>query len=207
VGQGDLNLRFRIALGVLLAAVILVRVGPQLRSLQPVEKRRLESGWNVAIRSLVGLAGFTLLFIYLLKPEWLAWAALPIPGAVRWLGLAAGAAGTAGLILVHRELGRNFSATLEIRAGQMLVTSGPYRWVRHPMYTTLFLVMFSSFLLSANWLIGALWIGGFTAVVVTRLPNEEAAMEAAFGDRFRAWGDHTGRLLPKLRKPKLRRQT
>ena len=193
-----MDAEFRIALGILMAAVLLVRVPAHLRSFQPAEKRRLEGTLNIALRTLTALAGFALLLVYLSKPEWIAWAALPIPSALRWLGGAVGAGSIAGLIWIHSELGRNFSATLEIRADQVLVTSGPYRWVRHPMYAALFLIVFSFFLLSANWLIGAVWIGGFTAVVVSRLAKEEAAMESKFGDQYRAWAARTGRLLPRL---------
>jgi protein-S-isoprenylcysteine O-methyltransferase Ste14 len=190
---------FRIALGILTAALVLVRTPPQLRAMHAAEKRQLESRWNIALRTLAGLAGLALLLVYLWRPEWIAWAALPIPDALRWLGAAIGAGGVAGLIWVHRELGRNFSATLEIHADQVRVTSGPYRWVRHPMYTTLFLIVFSFFLLSANWLMGAMWIGSFTAVVRSRIAKEDAAMESQFGERYRAWAERTGRLVPRLR--------
>jgi protein-S-isoprenylcysteine O-methyltransferase Ste14 len=195
-----MDLGFRIAVGILAVAVFLVRTPPQLRSLEATEKLRLEGKLNIASRTLAGLAGITLLVLYLVKPVWIDWAALPIPSPLRWLGAAVGAGGIAGLMWVHRGLGRNFSATLEVRAEQVLVTSGPYRWVRHPMYTTLFLIVSSFFLLSANWLIGAVWIGGLTAVVASRISNEDAAMEAKFGDSYRAWAARTGRLVPLIRR-------
>jgi protein-S-isoprenylcysteine O-methyltransferase Ste14 len=49
----------------------------------------------------------------------------------------------AGLVLMMwsaRSLGRNLTALPEPAAGGELVTSGPYRWVRHPMYTAVFLL-------------------------------------------------------------------
>jgi len=193
------EVKFRIALAVLAAAVLAVRLPRQARSFAGGEKRRLESRLNIFLRSIAGLAGFVLVIVYLLEPEWIGWAALPLPDGLRWLGAASGAAGIAGLIWVHRELGRNFSAILEVRADQTLVTSGPYRWVRHPMYATLYLIVLAFFLLSANWLIGALWIGSFTVVLASRLAREEAAMEAEFGQEYRAWAARTGRLLPRLR--------
>jgi len=190
---------FRIALGALVVAILLVRTPPQLRSLETTERQRLESRWNIALRSVAGLVGIALLLAYLWKPRTIAWAALPIPGAIRWLGVAIGVSGIAGLMWVHRELGRNFSGTLEVQKDQVLVTSGPYHWVRHPMYTAMLLIVFSFFLVSANWLIGAVWIGSLAAVVMSRLRREDAAMEVRFGAQYRTWAAHTGRLLPRLR--------
>jgi len=192
------EVKFHIALALLVAAVLAVRLPPQARSYAGGEKHRLESRLNIVLRSIAGLAGFALLIVYLVEPEWIGWAALPLPDGLRWLGVASGAAGIAGLIWVHRALGRNFSPTLEVRADQSLVTSGPYRWVRHPMYTTLCLIVVSFFLVSANWSIGALWIGSLTAVLVSRVAREETAMEAEFGQEYRVWAARTGRLWPRL---------
>jgi len=193
-----LDTPFRIALGILAAAVFAVRIPAQVRSFQPVEKRQLEGKLNLALRALAGFGGMALLIVYLAKPAWIAWAALPLPPAIRWIGGLTAVFAIALLAWVHRELGRNFSATLEIRSDQVLVTTGPYQWVRHPMYTAFILIVLSFFLLSANWLIGAIWIGSLAAVLLSRVSKEEAAMEATFGDRYRAWARQTGRLVPPL---------
>ncbi len=193
-----MDTQYRIAFGILAAATLLVRTLFQIRSLRTTEKLQLESRLNIGLRTLGGLTGLMLLLIYLWKPKWIAWASLPIPDALRWSGTAFGATGVVGLIWVHRELGRNFSGTLEIQADQVLVTSGPYQWVRHPMYTTLFLIIFSFFLLSANWLIGIMWIGGFAAVITSRVAKEDAALESKFGGQYHAWAARTGAFFPRL---------
>jgi protein-S-isoprenylcysteine O-methyltransferase Ste14 len=54
------------------------------------------------------------------------------------------------------------------------------------------------FLLSANWLIGLTGIVGITSVIASRLKREEALMIEKFGDRYRAYIEHTGRFLPRL---------
>lgn len=194
----DADAGFRLTVGLLAVAILLVRIPPQLRSFKRTERNQLEGKWNIALRALAGLSGVALLVLYIWKPGSIAWAALPIPAVLRGVGAATAAIGIAGLMWVHRELGQNFSATLEIRSDQILVTSGPYRWVRHPMYTAFLLIVFSFFLLTANWLIGAIWIGALTAVLVSRIGKEDAAMEATFGDQYRAWAQRTGRLVPPL---------
>src|SRR5215472_14545224 len=195
-----MDLRFRVALALLIVALIVVRVPRQLTAMREAsDERRVEGTLNVLLRSIAGLVGFMLLAIYLIKPQWLARTGLGLPDVLRWFGVVVGASGIGGLIWIHRELGRNFSGTLRTSADQSLVTSGPYHWVRHPMYTAFFLIVFSFFLISANWLLGAVWIGALIAVVVSRVPKEDAAMEARFGDHYRKWANTTGRFLPRLR--------
>ncbi|HYB90653.1 MAG TPA: isoprenylcysteine carboxylmethyltransferase family protein [Candidatus Binataceae bacterium] len=189
---------FRLALATLLALTAAIRVYYQAQSFESGRGSEEFEGWlNVTLRSIAGLAGFAALITYLVSPARMAWAALPLPGWLRWLGAPVGAVGVAGLWRVHRELGRNFRGTLHLRPEHRLVTSGPYRWVRHPMYTAIYAILISFLLLSANWFIGGGFIAVFTAVIVSRLPREEAVMTARFGDEYRAYMARTGRLLPR----------
>ena len=105
---------------------------------------------------------------------------------------------------VQWALGSNFSTTLHVRDEHTLVTHGPYRWVRHPMYAVLYVHMVALFLISANWLIGGALLLVLTLVVAVRLGKEEAVMVEKFGDEYRAYMERTGRLLPRV-SPGLRR--
>jgi len=195
-----MDLRFRVALALLVVALIAVRMPRQLAAKKGTsDERRVEGTLNVVLRSIAGLVGFMLLAVYLIMPQWLGRTGLGLPDVLRWFGVVVGVSGLGGLIWIHRELGRNFSGTLRTSADQSLVTSGPYHWVRHPMYTAFFLIVFSFFLISANWLLGAVWIGALSVVVASRMPKEDTAMEARFGDHYRLWAQSTGRFLPRLR--------
>jgi len=55
---------------------------------------------------------------------------------------------------VHHVLGPNSSSTLNIRANHTLVTGGPYRWVRHPMYTAFYVLHLATILATANLFLG-----------------------------------------------------
>ena len=77
---------------------------------------------------------------------------------------------------------------------------GPYRWVRNPMYTSIYIILISFFLVSANWLIGLTWLAGYTGLMISRVPKEETLMEQQFGDEYGAWAARTGRFLPRIRK-------
>ena len=78
----------------------------------------------------------------------------------------------------------------------MLVTGGPYRWVRHPMYTTSFVWAAAFLLITANWLIGGAWFSlGMVAVALT--DQEEATLLARFGEAYRVYQRRTRRFLPR----------
>jgi protein-S-isoprenylcysteine O-methyltransferase Ste14 len=99
----------------------------------------------------------------------------------------------------HRTLGRHWSGILELRENHRLISSGPYRHIRHPMYTGFFMMLSGVALLSANLLIALLQIGAFTATYLARVADEEAMMLDRFGDEYRGYMRRTGRLLPRLR--------
>ncbi len=76
--------------------------------------------------------------LYVIAPRRIMWAAVPMPPWSRWVGAALGIVTLPLLLWTHHALGKNWSGALEIKGQQTLITSGPYRWVRHPMYTTFF---------------------------------------------------------------------
>jgi protein-S-isoprenylcysteine O-methyltransferase Ste14 len=83
-------------------------------------------------------------------------------------------------------------------AGAGLRTQGPYAWVRHPMYSALFLMGLGWLLLTANWFIGAPLMIGMIVVVFMRVENEEGVLIDLFGDEYREYMQRTGRFLPLL---------
>jgi len=93
-----------------------------------------------------------------------------------------------------------FDTTLHVREGHTLVTHGPYGWVRHPMYTALFLFGAGTFILAANWLVGLPLIVGVSLVVLSRVKHEEAVLADQFGDEYRAHARRAGRFLPPVRR-------
>lgn len=129
----------------------------------------------------------------------LAFADLPLPAWLRLAGFGLGLLGIALFWWVHATLGRNFSPRLDLRADHVLVTSGPYAYVRHPMYTVSLALIVAYGLLSGNWML-LLVPGLFMSLLVAiRLPDEEAMMLQRFGPQWQAWAARTGRLLPRLR--------
>ncbi len=159
---------------------------------------RKEEGLVFAIvLRLAGLGLWLATFAYLIEPRWIAWAALPLPAALRWSGAVVGAISCGLMFWTLTNLGKNLTDTVVTRAGAYLVTSGPYRWVRHPFYVTAALLMTSVTLLSANTLIGACSLVILTMLAI-RTPKEEQNLIERFGDEYRNYIDKTGRFVPRL---------
>jgi protein-S-isoprenylcysteine O-methyltransferase Ste14 len=93
-------------------------------------------------------------------------------------------------------LGDNWSPVLEIRSEHTLVDSGPYRWVRHPMYSDMGLWVVSFVLVTANWFYAITLCAGLAALLIVRIPDEEKLMEAQFGEQYRRYMSRTKRLIP-----------
>jgi protein-S-isoprenylcysteine O-methyltransferase Ste14 len=138
------------------------------------------------------------MIVYIIRPEWMAWSSVALPMWLAWVGSFAGVASTVLLVWSHVELGDNFSGGVKVRTSHQLVTSGPYRWVRHPMYTAFILLGMAWFFLWGNWFISGLWLGATALAIATRLNDEEAMMLREFGAEYEAYSRSTGRLFPGL---------
>jgi protein-S-isoprenylcysteine O-methyltransferase Ste14 len=98
----------------------------------------------------------------------------------------------------HRQLGHNWSVTLEIRDGHSLVTDGLYRYVRHPMYSSFWLWAAAQALLLPNWVAGLSGLVGVGLLYFGRVGAEEALMQKVFGDEYRTYAERTGRVIPRI---------
>ena len=98
----------------------------------------------------------------------------------------------------HKDLGRQFSPTLEIKTSHELITSGVYKRIRHPMYTAVLLTSISQLLLLGNWIAGPAYLVGFLFLYFSRINKEEALMLEQFGEQYSAYIHATNRLFPKF---------
>jgi protein-S-isoprenylcysteine O-methyltransferase Ste14 len=113
---------------------------------------------------------------------------------VQVLGVALCGVGIAFAIWARMHLGRNWSGTPSIKEEHELVTSGPYRFVRHPIYTGMILALFGSALVT-----GALWFIVFlflTANFLYRIPVEERYMMQLFPNQYPEYRKRTKALIP-----------
>lgn len=98
----------------------------------------------------------------------------------------------------HKDLGTNWSVTLQLREQHRLVKDGVYRRIRHPMYTSLFLHAIAQALLLPNGIAGPAYLIAFTLMFALRLGPEEKMMLDRFGPEYEAYRGETKRLIPFL---------
>jgi protein-S-isoprenylcysteine O-methyltransferase Ste14 len=110
---------------------------------------------------------------------------------VMWAGL--------GLrIWAIRVLGHSFRTTVEVDPGQQVVDRGPYRWIRHPSYTGILLIVAGLGLAYGNWLSLALLLVLSAAGLLPRIAVEERVLTSTLGRPYAEYRTHTKRLVPGL---------
>ncbi len=114
------------------------------------------------------------------------------------VGIVVFSAGEALRVWARATLGRYFTYAVMTSRDQPVITSGPYRFVRHPSYTGVLLIALGVGLAFANWL-------GLAAIAVATLAGlryrihvEERALLEDLGERYAAFAEHRKRLIPSV---------
>jgi len=189
---------FRVILIVGLVTVLPLAVYHRVKAHWTGEKldRRQEGLFLLISIRLLGTVGMLGLLAFLIDPAWMAWSSVPVPVPLRWTGVGLGIAAAVLLIWTFRNLGKNLTDTVVTRKEHTLVTTGPYRWVRHPFYVAFALAALANSLVTANW-----FLFGTSSVVfvllVVRTSIEEAKLIERFGDDYREYMRRTGRFVPR----------
>ena len=138
------------------------------------------------------------MFIYILLPEWIFWAHLDLHIFIRWVGLVVAGVSCGLLVWIHYTLGRQYAAKLATQTEHALIEVGPYKKVRHPMYTVFILFSLAVALISSNSLL-------LIFAILIAVPfhwisrNEERMLTDEFGEEYQSYMKRTGRFLPPIR--------
>jgi protein-S-isoprenylcysteine O-methyltransferase Ste14 len=140
-------------------------------------------------------------FCFLSRPElrygWLGSRFISYSLAQQWIGFFVAAAGVAVAFWARWHLGSNWSGVVTLKEGHELIRTGPYRAIRHPIYTGILLAM-----LGTAVAIGE--VRALIAVAVTWLSfyqkarREESFLSEEFGTSFVEHCKHTGMFLPRF---------
>ena len=188
---------FHISFAIAFFAFIAIRVTYHRKAKRSRQDVKFNEGkLNMAVRAFLGLGYIGALLVYIFYPALFEWAEISLPIWVRWFGLVFSVLSVGLIWWVQWALDVQFDTTLHHQTDHRLITHGPYRWVRHPMYTTLFLMGLGWLLLTVNWFIGAPLMVGIIIIVNFRVKNEEAMLLDLFGDEYQDYMKHTGRYLP-----------
>ena len=160
--------------------------------------RSRDGTWPLILMRIVGLALWLPLIAYVINPDSVAGLRMSLPVGVRIAALIVLVINSVLTFWMFRNLSTNISPVQEAREHATLITSGPYRYIRHPLYTFGFILLLALTGLTALWwvLVGVV---PFLIFILWRTPHEEAKLIEVFGDAYRNYMQHTGRFLPKLR--------
>ncbi len=190
---------FRAVALAIFVSLFLIGMYHRIRARQPDEKiSRKEEGRPIMILlRLFGLGFWMGVIVSLIHPPWMGWSTFPLSPWFRWTGATLGAVSVPVFYWVFTSLGKNVTDTVVTRKGAALVTHGPYRWVRHPLYSVAALFLPAFGLLLANWFILLMGMLGLILLAI-RTPIEEAKLIEKFGDEYREYMKCTGRFIPRL---------
>ena len=115
--------------------------------------------------------------------------------AVQWMAAILCIAGLVFCVWARATLGRNWSGTITLKEGHELIERGPYRLVRHPIYTGLLAMFLATAIRSGH-------PGGIVAVIFAfasfwiKLGEEEKLMLQQFPDQYRSYQQRVKRIIP-----------
>jgi protein-S-isoprenylcysteine O-methyltransferase Ste14 len=158
--------------------------------------RRRESNWLRPV-----ILGIVLLAVVLRGTRrahgWLTTAVIPGAWVRYWAGVALVVAGLGFASWARVVLGGNWSSWVVVKEGHELIEQGPYRHIRHPIYSGLLLAFLGS-VLAMGRVRGLLALVLILPVVWLKLRAEERVMQREFGDRYIDYRASTWALIPFL---------
>jgi protein-S-isoprenylcysteine O-methyltransferase Ste14 len=153
---------------------------------EPIRSRLLYMAGPVAGALL--LANFGAVGI-LAEPIW------PRTALTFWLGVVIMALGFAFTVWARITLGRNWSATITLKEHHELIQTGPYAWVRHPIYAGALVMIVGTVVVIAEWR-GVLALAIVLVSLLIKARREERWMTEYFGPNYVAYRKRVPMLIP-----------
>lgn len=182
--------------GFLMRGLFVQRLKPQGEPIMPETGDPGEiSRFRVVFQKVMFFLWIAIVASYTWYPPWVEALHFTFPIWFRYGGVIAGAVSFLFLFLTMKALGRYWSPLPRMMEGHKLVTSGPYRFIRHPMYTAMMVLFMAFILITAN---AAVTLFSLIAMVLTVkwALKEEKMLIGFFGDEYRAYVNRTGAFLP-----------
>lgn len=161
------------------------------------KKTKRRESWGQRLIYVLPLVGAS----WLLRPEaqygWLGARFAPAGPITEWSGVLLTAAGVAIAIWARWHLGANWSGVVTLKEGHELIRTGPYRSIRHPIYTGILLALLGTIVAAGE-------VRGLLAVVIAwasfywKARREESFLAQEFGEKFGTHVKQTGMFLPKI---------
>ncbi|HUB67505.1 MAG TPA: isoprenylcysteine carboxylmethyltransferase family protein, partial [Candidatus Methylacidiphilales bacterium] len=141
------------------------------------------------------LIGGLLLTIYHWPGHWLSRPFLFPPHILFPLGAILVVLGLGFSVWARVHIGGNWSGIVTLKKDHQLIRTGPYRWVRHPIYTGILLALLGTVLAIGQWR-GLIALGFMTCGFIRKLRIEEQWLGEAFGPEYDAYKKEVSALIP-----------
>ena len=155
-------------------------------------KRTVHRSWG-SIWWRVGIAASVIVLVNLLWGSPYITGAVPIP-TLNIVGLILAALGIVLAIWARVYLGRNWGMPQVVKEHPTLVTTGPYAYIRHPIYAGILTALFGSGFVIWWWFVVFAW--SLVYFLAFAMPDEEALLQKEFPDTYPAYRARTKRLIP-----------
>lgn len=163
-------------------AVLILLGGVQLYLQGTTERRnRYPEGFVRYLQYVLGVPALVNLVLFSLDPDIWTNVFVSVSGRLAFAGVVIFNIAAAVILWAHVTLRRAWSAELETRADHRLVETGPYRWIRHPLYSSYLLMTAGLFLMTGNWLVGTTMCAYFLAIAARAWKEEEMLIERLDG--------------------------
>lgn len=191
------ELPYRVAFLVLLAVAFSISARHRRRADRDRgQASRTEDPWPIrAALTVTALPVAGLAVLFLVAPGVIDAARFDASALARWMGAALSGATLPGFVAVFSALGDNVTPTAETRDDHALVVEGPYRRVRHPLYSLAAVFWIGLSLLAASWAM-AVGVAAVAVVLAIRTRREERALLDRFGESYARYRARTGRFVP-----------
>ena len=163
-----------------------------------LKKTKRRESWGQRLVYVLPLAAaFGLLFRPEARHGWLGTRFVPAGPVTEWAGVLLTAAGVAIAFWARWHLGANWSGVVTLKEGHELIRTGPYRTIRHPIYTWILLGLLGTIVVTGE-------VGGLLGVAIAwasfywKARREESFLRQEFGDKFGTHAKETGMFLPKI---------
>jgi protein-S-isoprenylcysteine O-methyltransferase Ste14 len=170
-----------------------------ISALQVKRTKAAEKSIDRLFTLILMVAAFFLLF-YDMRLGPLEQRFLPLDNTIEWAGVVTTSLGILLAIWARYSLGPYWSARVTLKEEHRLIRSGPYRLVRHPIYTGMFLGALGRALTLGEWR-GVVAVVLVLAAHTRKAMREESLLTREFGDEYASYRRNTGFLFPRLGGP------
>ncbi len=192
---------FRVLLALFGIFMMMIRIYYQKKVLPESKNTTIKGNpINLIPGAIAALTSIIFSLEYIIAPGTFRFAYLfAYPYWLRFLGMTLLVVGIILLGSSHHHLDRSFSSFVAMKEEQSFIDSGPYRYIRHPIYTAYFMNYIGGGLLASNVVLTIIPIIFFALMIALRIGEEETMLVEEFGDEYRAYMKKTGRFLPFFR--------